>query len=621
MRSRLVRSIASTVAATALIVGGATVASAATTVTVSAPAFYSPGGSVTAKITAQGTSARSASLQVKSGSKWTAASRTIALSKGKGSTTLKPSVVRTYRIKVGSAYSKPFTVTPVTISATLAKPTITKGSSTTVSIAVSPKVSGTAKLQVKSGSSWTTASRAIAVKSGKASTTVAPSATRTYRIILGSAVSPALTVKVESAAVAPASFTVTGSGWGHGVGMSQYGAYGMALDGSDAAAILTHYYTGTQLESVAANPDIRVQVFGKGSDSTSAVKLIVRSPGTGTNANGAWRMTFAATEGGAPAITWTGYNNEVLTVSRAGSQLKITRDGTSTTTTSDDGASASGAVVALQWEATSYFSSDSPENPYVELQTSSGAAATHGQYRHGELVLTSTGSRINVVNVLKLDTEYLLGVAEMPSSWSAEALKAQAITARGYAVRAVTSGVGSSCGCNLYDDASSQNFSGWKKESEGTDAYYGKRWVAAVLATQSDDGSTGQVLTYSPGKIATTYYFSSSGGQTENSEQVWSSSIAYLRSVNDPWSLVAAVKNPNASWSATVSQATMKAAFGLPDVVKVVVSARTSSSNTAAAYKVTATSSSGSTATITGADKIRIALGVKSPWIRTIAAN
>ena len=394
--------------------------------------------------------------------------------------------------------------------------------------------------------------------------------------------------------------------------MSQYGAYGMALEGYTASQILTHYFTGTQVESIAANPDIRVQVFGKGTDSTSSVRLVVRSPGTGTDANGGWRMTFAAQEGAAPATTWTGFNDEVLTVDRLGASVKVTRA---------NGTTATAAVVALQWEATSYYASSSPEDPYVELTTSTGAAATHGLYRHGQLLITSLNSRVNVVNVLKLNTEYLLGIAEVPSSWHTEALKAQAIAARGYAVRQVAAGVKAACGCHLYDDASSQNFSGWKKESEGTDAYYGKRWVAAVQATSSVDGDTGQVLTYSPGKIATTYYFSSSGGQTENSEQVWASTVSYLRAVEDPWSLAAAVKNPNAAWTATVSQATMKAAFGLPDVTKVVISKRTSDAATAAAYTLTATSSTGQAATITGADSIRIKLGVKSPWIWTIAAS
>ena len=61
-------------------------------------------------------------------------------------------------------------------------------------------------------------------------------------------------------AAAPASFTVHGSGWGHGLGMSQYGAYGMALDGRSATNILEHYYEPAKVTTRTDDPTIRVQV-------------------------------------------------------------------------------------------------------------------------------------------------------------------------------------------------------------------------------------------------------------------------------------------------------------------------------------------------------------------------
>ena len=60
----------------------------------------------------------------------------------------------------------------------------------------------------------------------------------------------------------PPTFVLTGGGWGHGVGMSQYGAQAQALAGRSAAQILRYYYTGTALTSVADSSDIRVQVLG-----------------------------------------------------------------------------------------------------------------------------------------------------------------------------------------------------------------------------------------------------------------------------------------------------------------------------------------------------------------------
>jgi stage II sporulation protein D len=66
-------------------------------------------------------------------------------------------------------------------------------------------------------------------------------------IILGGSVS---TAHSANAVQVPAGFTITGSGFGHGAGMSQYGAQGMGLDGYTASQILTHYYSGTTVDPV-----------------------------------------------------------------------------------------------------------------------------------------------------------------------------------------------------------------------------------------------------------------------------------------------------------------------------------------------------------------------------------
>src|SRR5919197_2569637 len=55
---------------------------------------------------------------------------------------------------------------------------------------------------------------------------------------------------------------IRGAGFGHGIGMSQYGAYGLALQGVGYQAILGRYYTGTQLAQIAAEPEVRVLLQG-----------------------------------------------------------------------------------------------------------------------------------------------------------------------------------------------------------------------------------------------------------------------------------------------------------------------------------------------------------------------
>ena len=59
---------------------------------------------------------------------------------------------------------------------------------------------------------------------------------------------------------ATSTFTFYGGGWGHGIGMSQYGAYGMAtIDGASPSTILTHYYTGTVVQPNGQPDGLRVR--------------------------------------------------------------------------------------------------------------------------------------------------------------------------------------------------------------------------------------------------------------------------------------------------------------------------------------------------------------------------
>jgi len=136
------------------------------------------------------------------------------------------------------------------------------------------------------------------------------------------------------------------------------------------------------------------------------------------------------------------------------------------------------------------------------------------------------------------DEEYLYGLAEVPSSWPTPALQAQAIADRTYAfTKAATSGQHRPvCNCALFASSFDQVYAGWDKEA-GLD---GDRWVAAV------DATAGEVVTYQ-GQTIQAFYMSSSGGFTEDNENVWGGTpIPYLRGVCDPGDYTLA--NPNAVW-------------------------------------------------------------------------
>jgi stage II sporulation protein D len=138
----------------------------------------------------------------------------------------------------------------------------------------------------------------------------------------------------------------------------------------------------------------------------------------------------------------------------------------------------------------------------------------------GKLVLVSNGKRLQVVNALPLDS-YVLGVVgrEMPSNWPAAALEAQAVAARSYAL-AELQNVVTARAFDLYSDTRSQVYGGIAAESTAV--------TAAVRATAR------QVALYG-GRVATTYFSSSSGGRTVSAAEAWGKTVPYLVSVDDPY--------------------------------------------------------------------------------------
>ncbi|MCL2351909.1 MAG: SpoIID/LytB domain-containing protein [Firmicutes bacterium] len=148
-----------------------------------------------------------------------------------------------------------------------------------------------------------------------------------------------------------------------------------------------------------------------------------------------------------------------------------------------------------------------------------GATSLGGRSYRGAIELTRAGGGLTAVNVVSFQ-DYLKSVvpSEMPPGWNPEALKAQAVACRNYALANINSHAGQ--GYDLCDKVHCQNYAGAGGEAASTNA--------AVDAT---DG----YLIYYGGMPVDAVYFSSSGGVTENSENVWSNAVPYLRSVDDPY--------------------------------------------------------------------------------------
>jgi len=392
----------------------------------------------------------------------------------------------------------------------------------------------------------------------------------------------ALLVAPTAAAAVPPSFVLGGAGWGHGVGLSQYGAKGMAQAGSTAAQILSHYYTGTTVAPLTDNMDIRVQVHQAATLTANTTGGVMRIR---TNTTDAIQVPAGA------LVSFAVVTGQV----RASFTTPDPLLGTVVHTLA-------GATVFVEWDGTRFYNPSGP----AALTTVTGSG---GVYRHGRLEMGVVGGLVNAINLVRLHDEYLYGIGEMPSSWAPAALDAQATIARGYALANMGS-LKSDCACNVYDSVKSQHFTGWSKENETTGTTnWGLRWKAAVDRT-SVGTTQGNVVEYN-GALATTYYYSSSGGRTQNSEDVWVATVPYLRSVDDHWSLDPANNPTYASWTRSVTQAAMAAAFGLTDVVSVDLSSRTAGGGVAAAV---ATSSTGATATISG-EVLRSRLALPATWV------
>lgn len=148
-------------------------------------------------------------------------------------------------------------------------------------------------------------------------------------------------------------------------------------------------------------------------------------------------------------------------------------------------------------------------------------------YDEAMQIQLKTGSGIETISL----DEYLTGVvlAEMPSSFDLEAMKAQAVAARTFTLRQMEAGKHQDCDvCS--DSGCCQAWIGRDSlESKLGDAW-SQYWEKAAQAVLETDG---EVLTYD-GALIDAVYFSCSGGATEPAVAVWGSEIPYLQSVASP---------------------------------------------------------------------------------------
>ncbi|HEY8866629.1 MAG TPA: SpoIID/LytB domain-containing protein, partial [Solirubrobacteraceae bacterium] len=308
----------------------------------------------------------------------------------------------------------------------------------------------------------------------------------------------ALLAAAPQAVAARTNFTIHGAGYGHGIGMSQWGAFGYATHGASYRDIVLHYFKDTRLAG-AGDRTIRVLL-----------------------------------QAGKDTIWFEGATRAGDKKLDAGARYRIMRHGID-------------QVELRTARGKKLGTFDAP----LSISSSSGSfvldggalnGLSGGRYRGMLEVRPGLFGGLTAVNALPLD-EYVKGVVvgEVPASWPNAALKAQAVVARSYSL--VTDAGGTIF--DQYPDTRSQMYYGMSRETPRTNT--------AVEAT------SGQVVKYGD-KVAVTYYFSSSGGRTENIENAFIGArpVPYLKSVDDPYDTA----SPRHRWRFTWSRGQLDRKLG-----------------------------------------------------------
>lgn len=333
-------------------------------------------------------------------------------------------------------------------------------------------------------------------------------------------------------------WTVRGAGWGHGIGMSQWGAYGQAREGRDYRQILATYYSGTTLGQ-AGTRTVRVLLAGN----QRRVRLAGARSACGRRLVPSLR--YVATRRG----------SRVVLRSASGRALRSCASPMS----------ASGSAISV---------------------------GTLGRYRgRVEVRVPRSGSGLHAINAVGLEN-YVRGVIanESPSGWPAEALKAQAIAARTYALTTSKQGDG----FDQYPDVRSQVYRGIRSETSTTNA--------ATAATR------GEIVTHG-GRAATTFFFSTSGGRTENIEYsfIGAEPRPWLKGVNDPWDRF----SPHYRWGPIrYTSGTLAGRLGVGGSLREVEITQRGTSPRIVRARIVGTRSS---RTLTG-PQIRSRLGLRDTW-------
>ena len=406
------------------------------------------------------------------------------------------------------------------------------------------------------------------------------------------------------------SFTFQGSGWGHGVGLSQYGAKGLTELGADFCSntsscssneVVSYYFQGTSVKQLSeislSSPDISTNNnalwvgLARNAKSINLTTLPSSSPPTlficqANLPQAAGVQAFLSSRGFDPGTVDGAFGDRTANalknyqasvgLGQSGSIDEATLNQIKSDANSDGPCEsdfgplkiAGGATINIIYSnGNCYFTghpllSKVPASCNIGISWSDGGRIRVGprEHKHGILKLrnknVSSGFHVSLaVNIEK----YLYGLAEMPSHWNVKALEAQALVGRSYAVYQYLKQNKPSEKTDIDAGLSSsrKDYCWCHIGSTASSQYYygylkeiaGPNWVQAV------NNTSGKVITYDGGytqsSVVQAFYSSSTGGKTNDNVVGFGSATPwpYLKTVDDPWSVDNRVGNPKAAWS------------------------------------------------------------------------
>jgi SpoIID/LytB domain protein len=396
-----------------------------------------------------------------------------------------------------------------------------------------------------------------------------------------------LTDRVE-ATTTGGDLTFEGSGWGHGVGLSQYGARAMADGGASSPEILDHYFPGTalrHLDTLSAGNEV----------------LTIEAPLWVGLLQNRSEVTFVIEEGSANlCLDDTG---ECVALAVAEEKWRFGPDGYGECAFSRQ--TGDGGYILFEPSG----SCSASVNP-VSATTSIRVPLKARSYRRGALRIReslNTG-RLHLTVQLGIE-EYLRGIQELPDFWPGSALEAQAIVSRTMAVRQLLD-IGSAdefdrlrsdlCACHIMDSDPQQEYGGLTAEVGHP------FWQGRV------GGTAGQVLTWN-NQVISAKFTSSTGGRTESSQAAGDGYLPYLVSVADDASSSSPADNPFSTWTATAGGTQLGSVFGFTWLSNASVASRYESGSVATVVLDGIITGQRAELTVTGAG-VRDALGLRSSY-------